>query len=83
MLREPALLTSAGRMPERSQHRVSEGQDARSERPATGHEQPRATRLMLSRHYPHRRHGVVSDRLWKHDTVSIANMMPRYGSPCV
>jgi hypothetical protein len=50
MLREPALLTSAGRMPERSQHRVSEGQDARSERPATGHEQPRATRLMLSRH---------------------------------
>ena len=36
MPREPALLTSAGRMPERSQHRVSEGQDARSERPATG-----------------------------------------------
>jgi len=26
--REPALLTSAGRMPERSQHRVSEGQRA-------------------------------------------------------
>ena len=25
MSREPALLTSAGRMPERSQHRVSEG----------------------------------------------------------
>jgi len=25
MPREPALLTSAGRMPERSQHRVSEG----------------------------------------------------------
>ena len=41
MSREPALLTSAGRMPERSQHRVSEGQDARSERPATGHGQPR------------------------------------------
>ena len=39
--REPALLTSAGRMPERSQHRVSEGQDGRSERPATGHGQPR------------------------------------------
>jgi hypothetical protein len=38
--REPALLTSAGRMPERSQHRVSEGQDDRSERPATGHGQP-------------------------------------------
>jgi len=31
---QPALLTSAGRMPERSQHRVSEGQHARSERPA-------------------------------------------------
>jgi len=41
MSREPALLTSAGRMPERSQHRVSEGQDARSERPATGHGRPR------------------------------------------
>ena len=41
MPREPALLTSAGRMPERSQHRASEGQDARSERPATGHGQPR------------------------------------------
>ena len=41
MSREPALLTSAGRMPERSQHRVSEGQDGRSERPATGHGQPR------------------------------------------
>jgi hypothetical protein len=25
MSREPALLTSEGRMPERSQHRVSEG----------------------------------------------------------
>ena len=41
MPREPALLTSAGRMPERSQHRVSEGQDSCSERPATGHGQPR------------------------------------------
>ena len=41
MSREPALLTSAGRMLERSQHRVSEGQDGRSERPATGHGQPR------------------------------------------
>jgi hypothetical protein len=28
MSREPALLTSAGRMPERSQHRVSGGQRA-------------------------------------------------------
>jgi len=34
--REPALLASAGRMPKRSRHRVSEGQDARSERPAMG-----------------------------------------------
>ncbi len=45
--REPALLASAGRMPKRSQHRVSEGQDARSERPAMGMgspEQPRRTR---------------------------------------
>jgi hypothetical protein len=28
MPREPALLTNAGRMPERSQHRASEGMDA-------------------------------------------------------
>ena len=50
MSRESALLTSGGRMPERSQHRVSAGQRApirprrigrRSERPATGHGQPR------------------------------------------
>ena len=50
MAREPALLTSAGRMPKRSQHRVSEGQRApirrrrigrRRERPAPGHGQPR------------------------------------------
>jgi len=34
--REPALLASAGRMPKRSRHRVNEGQDARSERPAMG-----------------------------------------------
>jgi hypothetical protein len=47
--REPALLTSAGRMPERSQHRVSEGQDARSERPATGHGQPRAVASIARR----------------------------------
>ena len=44
MSRVPALLSSAGRMPERSQHRVSEGQDGRSERPATGHGQPRTVR---------------------------------------
>ena len=40
MPREPALLASAGRMPERSQHRVSGAQDGRSERPATGRGQP-------------------------------------------
>jgi len=37
---EPALLTSGGRMPERSQHRVSGGLDGRSERPAMGSGQP-------------------------------------------
>ena len=41
MPRESALLTSAGRMPERSQHRVSEAQDGRSERPALGAWAPR------------------------------------------
>ena len=45
MPREPALLTSAGRMPERSQHRVSEGQGARSERPATGRGRPRTRHI--------------------------------------
>jgi hypothetical protein len=45
MPREPALLTSAGRMPERSQHRVSEGQDAHSERPAMGSGQPRTAAI--------------------------------------
>ena len=83
MPREPALLTSAGRMPERSQHRVSVGQDGRSERPATGHGQPRATRRMLDAHQFQRCQGVLSERLWKHETVSMANMMPRYGSLCV
>ena len=51
--REPALLTSAGRMPERSQHRVSEGQDAHSERPAMGSGQPRTvttTAVPAARH---------------------------------
>ena len=81
MLREPALLTSGDRMSERSQHRVSEGQDARSERPATGHEQPRPRAKWT--HQPHRCHGVLSERLWKQETVSIANMMPRNGSLCV
>ena len=36
---EPALLASAGRMPKRSQHRVSGGQDGRSERPGDGDRQ--------------------------------------------
>ena len=39
---EQALLTSAARMAERSQHRVSEAQDGRSERPAMGHGWPEA-----------------------------------------
>jgi len=38
---EPALLASAARMAERSQHGVSEGQDVHSERPATRQGQPR------------------------------------------
>jgi len=72
MPREPALLTSAGRMPERSQHRVSEGQRApirprrigrRSERPATGHGQPRATRHTLDAHQFQRCQGPLSERL--------------------
>ena len=49
MSREPALLTSAGRMPERRQHRVSEGHDGRSERPATGHGQPRTVAECVGR----------------------------------
>ena len=83
MPREPALLTSAGRMPKRrrsgwrSQHRVSEGQDVRSERPATGHGQPRATRHTLDAYQFQRCQGVLSVRLWKQETVSMANMMPR------
>jgi hypothetical protein len=38
---EPALLASEARMAKRSQHRESEGQDGRSERPAIWHGQPR------------------------------------------
>jgi hypothetical protein len=34
---EPALRTSAGRMPKRRSHGASEGQDGRSERPASWH----------------------------------------------
>ena len=55
MPREPALLTSAGRMPERSQHRVSGGQDVRSERPQTGHGQPRTVTSAARRGSPSRR----------------------------
>ena len=40
---EPALAASGARMAERRRHRVSEAQDGRSERPAMGHGQPRAT----------------------------------------
>ena len=40
--REPGLAASEARMAKRSRHAVSEGHDARSERPATGHGQPRA-----------------------------------------
>jgi hypothetical protein len=36
MPREPALAASGDRMSKRSRHGVSEGPDARSERPATG-----------------------------------------------
>ncbi len=38
---EPALLASEARMATRSQHRESEGQDGRSERPARWHGQHR------------------------------------------
>ena len=45
---EAALAASGGRMPERSCHRASGGQDARSERPARRHGQPRATQDVAS-----------------------------------
>jgi hypothetical protein len=45
---ETALAASGGRMPERSCHRASGGQDARSERPARRHGQPRATQDVAS-----------------------------------
>ena len=38
---ETALLASEARMAKRSQHRESDGQDGRSERPARLHGQPR------------------------------------------
>jgi len=46
--REPGLAASEARMAERSRHAVSAGQDARSERPAPGHGQPRAARYARS-----------------------------------
>ena len=49
---EPALLASAARMAERSQHRVSGGHDARSERPATGYGQPLASRPFAKTNRP-------------------------------
>ena len=45
---EPALLASAARMAERSQHGVSEGQDVRSERPATRRGQPRWSAMLAT-----------------------------------
>jgi hypothetical protein len=89
MLQEPALighqtakggLVGGGRMPERSQHRESEGRDARSERPAMGHGQLRPESHLPIACHPcqfHRCHGVLSERLWKQETASIANMIPR------
>ena len=46
MAREPALLTSAGRMPKRSQHRVSEGRmpEANVRRRGMGSPEPFQTR---------------------------------------
>ena len=49
MPREPALLASAGRMPERSQHRVSGAQDGRSERPAMGRGLPLTGAALIRR----------------------------------
>ncbi len=40
MLQEPAYLTSAGRMPERRQIRVSRSLEGEGERPATERGQP-------------------------------------------
>ena len=45
---EPALLASAARMAECSQHGVSEGQDVRSERPATRRGQPRWAAILAA-----------------------------------
>jgi uncharacterized GH25 family protein len=45
---EPALLASAARMAERSKHGVSEGQDVRSERPATRQGQPRWASMLAA-----------------------------------
>jgi len=58
MPREPALPASGDRMSERSRHRVSGGQDAHSERPATGHGWPRA--IASQRHPPETKTGTKS-----------------------
>jgi hypothetical protein len=43
-----------------------------------GQPRPASHRTIQSRASQfHRRHGVSSERLWKQETVSIANMMPR------
>ena len=42
---EPALLASGGRMPKRSQHGASGGQEGRSERPGDGERRPRAATM--------------------------------------
>ena len=52
MPREPALAASEARMAKRSRHGASGGQDARSERPAMGHGQPRPTSPYAA---PHRK----------------------------
>ena len=48
MSREPALLTSAGRMPERSQHRVSEGRMPKANVRRRGMGSPEPSRLSSS-----------------------------------
>jgi hypothetical protein len=61
MPHEPALAASGDRMSERSRHRVSEGQDARSERPATGHGQPRPPECLQIRWRPY--HSRLRERV--------------------
>jgi hypothetical protein len=53
-------------MPERSQHRVSGGQDARSERPATGYGEPEAGvgQLIVSQSHRSERRQTAGSRRW-------------------